>query len=147
MKLNVLLLALSLGISSNSWAEEECEFAVDMSDSHDFEDFHNCEQVTSGLNQLLKGLADGEKKSPLQATSKAPATKLAPQKDTLELAKPERKNAILLRHQAPDSLDAQRSELLVQMTEACPQGFSIEAEEYRPRANHAFLLTYQYRCL
>jgi len=149
MRLSILLLALGLGISSTLWAEEECEFAVDMSDSHDFEDFHNCEQATSGLNHLLKGLADGEKRSPLQATSKAPATKLTPQKDALEPAKPKpkRKGEIRLGRQAPDSLDVQRSELFAQMAEACPQGFSIEAEEYRPRASGAFLLTYQYRCL
>jgi len=147
MKLSVLLLALGLGISSTSWAEEECEFAVDMADSHDFEDFHNCEQATSGLNHLLKGLADREKPSPLQATSEAPAPRLTPLKDTLKPVKPERKNAISLEHQTPGSLDAQRSQLFTQMAEACPQGFSIEAEEYRPHASAAFLLTYRYRCL
>jgi len=147
MKLSVLLIALGLGVSSTSWAEEECEFAVDMSDSHDFEDFHNCEQSTSGLNHLLKGLVDREEPSPLQTTSEAPAPRLTPLKGALKPAKPERKNAILLGHQTPDSLDAQRSELFAQMAEACPQGFSIEAEEYRPHASAAFLLTYQYRCL
>jgi len=144
MKLSILLLALGLGVSSASWAEEECEFAVDMSDSHDFEDFHNCEQAVSGLNHLLRGLADREARPPLQATSELMTQKLAPLKGTLE---PERKDATLHEPQAPGSLDAQRSQLFTQMTEACAQGFSIEAEEYRPHASGALLLTYQYRCL
>lgn len=147
MKLSILLLALGLGASSIIWAEEACEFAVELSDSHDFEDFHNCEQATSGLNRLLKGMVKREAQVPLKTTNRAPARALIQLESELKHAQMMEAESAPLETPTPAPLVQQRLQLFAQMTQACAKGFSLEAEEYRPHASGELILTYQYRCL
>jgi len=123
-----------VGISAVSPAladggSEGCEAAVDMADSHDFEDFHKCHKEKTGINRFFKRLTKSETKV----------------RDTQEVHRvPEQQQ---IRELDLESIALQRQTLLRQMAADCTQGFRIEAEQYRPNDDGVLVLSYQYQCL
>jgi len=134
----------------NAYAEEECEDAVDMADSHDFEDFHACHKEKTGINRLLNQMMKGDVKStsdsdqPVDKTNYLVVPKAGKPSGEASPQSEERVRALVIDAQ---SLSAQRVQLLQKMINECPGGFHIEAERYEPSEAGMLQLNYQYRCL
>lgn len=126
-KLLILTAALSI---TTAHAVEDCEYAVDLADSHDFEAFHECKGRDSGINQALKELMTLRKE---ERTTGKSAPVVIKQLDSK------------LTNSALELLDA-RYELLRQVSQQCPHGFSVLSEKYLPDRENRLALQLNYRC-
>ncbi len=117
---------------SNLHAEEseECDYAVDLADSHDFEAFHECKGKDSGINRAMRELMTVRREQQTSAKSSPVAIKKRDSSFT--------NSAIELR-------DA-RFELLRDISKSCPKGFSVLSERYLPDNNNRLSLQLDYRC-
>ncbi len=131
--------------------ESECGFAVDMADSGNLEEFHDCHQET-GLNRFLKDVLkskETEKKAaakPIDVTSeplKSPASYpvTTPQITGMDSSERKSTSASAVAHLQS------RQQLLMELAKECPKGFVVESEEYRPAKNSDLTLFLNYRCI
>ncbi len=177
VKVGGTLLIGLLGVSAPSMAADEneqgedCGYAVDMADEHDFEAFHNCHE-DSGLNRFLKDAFKSRKIKTKQATTVSSGKVIAPQapavvdqtnakakkSDRQQVAEPAQHMAESARRVAVTqplrSLQkplmeqmASRYALLLELAEICAHGFAVESEEYRPVEDKGLSLFLNYRCL
>ena len=121
------LLALS---NLHAGESEECEYAVDLADSHDFEAFHECKGKDTGINRALQELMTLRHEQ--QTSTKSMPVALKKLDSTFT-------------NSSIELLDA-RFELLRDISKSCPQGFSILSERYLPDANNGLSLQLDYHC-
>jgi hypothetical protein len=142
----LILLAALLFSASIAIADEkpECELAVDAADRLAPGSDDHCDYTKSGLNGVLhKAFSDKSEKNAEAKNVNEP--KVADEKPT----KPEDSLASVKSGEFKTAQELQllRFNLIEAAAMKCPNGFSLDTEQYLPKPNRAMRLELSYHCL
>ncbi len=126
-------------LAAHVWAEDECGSTVDMAESGNLEQLHNCDGSDSGINKAFRRLFSSRDETPAQEVSVTEAD------SSLDIATNSEQGSAQASFSSAHTLADVRYRMLLTLAEDCNNHFRVLSEDYS-FADGEGLLQLIYQC-